>query len=973
MPSKKTSVLSRGGRNNSQKQASKMAMYKSHVTPTKRSHRSTSITGDENKKVNMFIHEGLESGYVLETLILAVIIENRATLEVPDIFRDFIITQKAYTRFNILLQMLYLVRFWSSSLQIGKNKQFCQKYGVYEKKLFNVEKCVLDIWNNLKSEYSLGALRFSENTEDIDKKLLQLIFKIWQSDIYVFRGHLKLGFQSATGDCKVMSDANMSGFIVMFNTQGTKENNTVCNADDDTVNKWVKEGFVSRHLVELQSHVVWSKICVRNIGPKVVESFKTIWRIGKDNISKALRDEFCVLCGKEDPVMEIDEVANTICIFTPQETSTRAQVLVDLTIKMIKEELLGQTLHIEEDLQTRLLEVAVHKGGVTKDVELRPLPTTLFVFTNRKDQTHSWVDFRNEMAVNAKLDMSKFELYSITPDERNQIEPIPGYHLWMKASYTSTEDAMMVYTYTQNYVRSLFKFLPAFTSPISNRYFIDDKVHVDLCWDINSYRAHVTTQRTQDVQRVMQVKVMKIRDNDVKIKLDVRDLHSFYVCGLRADVSCDDIKQACYDMKIHVKDVTIKALNLSQEKRKLLYQRHFDILGDTLKAYGACNFEIVPVKGFGSKFKASLIFKSALDYFQMSDNLENLSVGQCPVQACAGPTAKIVLDTQLYDTLQNGLENKISNLRDKFCTRANIQTKRKSHSTSITINTTSPRLTTSILEDVHNYIRPLTMKLKQENVLFLMSRLGQKKMNKIMEDTNTLLDLNSDKQWLQIFGPKKRTELAKHKIEELMSPKTHGEEVKFLFLSQFDNDKHNITDVVKPIISEFKKPPKVVESSCHGFVIHFPNINNLKKAKQGLDDCFPGQLVYAECGLCFCDIERSFYTTQLCGHSFCRECMDCYVKTACDSTSFPILCPQDGCSTPLVVADIQNLLPNRLQMSPLVRSSVSLFVSRSCGKFRHCVSADCPGIYEVTNLFKPCLISYFMLIDTRFLIEIIIL
>lgn len=87
------------------------------------------------------------------------------------------------------------------------------------------------------------------------------------------------------------------------------------------------------------------------------------------------------------------------------------------------------------------------------------------------------------------------------------------------------------------------------------------------------------------------------------------------------------------------------------------------------------------------------------------------------------------------------------------------------------------------------------------------------------------------------------------------------------------------------------------------------------------------------------------FTLENCGHKFCYECLQMYIKTVLkDLTLYPIKCPH--CQVKVFICDLNALL-NEKDWNDIVKVSINCFVYRNPDKYTFCYTPRCPQINQI--------------------------
>lgn len=102
------------------------------------------------------------------------------------------------------------------------------------------------------------------------------------------------------------------------------------------------------------------------------------------------------------------------------------------------------------------------------------------------------------------------------------------------------------------------------------------------------------------------------------------------------------------------------------------------------------------------------------------------------------------------------------------------------------------------------------------------------------------------------------------------------------------------------------------------------------------------------CPICFG--EPSSALRLQCGHTWCRECVAHYLRSAADRRSFPVKClgNEGRCAIKIPIAVAKEVL-SRQEVMSLVESAFHSHIQSRPKEYRFCPSPDCPQVYRTTS------------------------
>uniref|UniRef100_A0A915CFB2 RBR-type E3 ubiquitin transferase n=1 Tax=Parascaris univalens TaxID=6257 RepID=A0A915CFB2_PARUN len=110
-----------------------------------------------------------------------------------------------------------------------------------------------------------------------------------------------------------------------------------------------------------------------------------------------------------------------------------------------------------------------------------------------------------------------------------------------------------------------------------------------------------------------------------------------------------------------------------------------------------------------------------------------------------------------------------------------------------------------------------------------------------------------------------------------------------------------------------------------------------------------------ECVICLNRASPEAYCLEACGHYACLVCLNQQLVSAFANCNLPIECV--SCGQPFVWKDFEALLMDSYanyakdikRIEPLISTALTVFMNSNLDKYRHCITPDCRGVYEITD------------------------
>ncbi len=112
------------------------------------------------------------------------------------------------------------------------------------------------------------------------------------------------------------------------------------------------------------------------------------------------------------------------------------------------------------------------------------------------------------------------------------------------------------------------------------------------------------------------------------------------------------------------------------------------------------------------------------------------------------------------------------------------------------------------------------------------------------------------------------------------------------------------------------------------------------------------------CVVCYTSLLDQPYITEVCGHTYCMDCLNTQVTTAVKNNIWPLECAE--CCTPFTIADIRNIIGTYRQTTAqrLLKSSLAHFMSGRTDRYRYCPKQNCEGVYVLDPSRNVTLCSF---------------
>ncbi len=104
------------------------------------------------------------------------------------------------------------------------------------------------------------------------------------------------------------------------------------------------------------------------------------------------------------------------------------------------------------------------------------------------------------------------------------------------------------------------------------------------------------------------------------------------------------------------------------------------------------------------------------------------------------------------------------------------------------------------------------------------------------------------------------------------------------------------------------------------------------------------------CVACLSTTDTEAFILDICGHVYCKACIQVQIDIAIKDRTFPIFCAAENCEMPICLSDIKLILCSTTRgMDAFIQAAVGLLVTRTQERYRFCPIPDCRMIYYIDN------------------------
>ncbi|XP_067943753.1 uncharacterized protein [Watersipora subatra] len=228
-------------------------------------------------------------------------------------------------------------------------------------------------------------------------------------------------------------------------------------------------------------------------------------------------------------------------------------------------------------------------------------------------------------------------------------------------------------------------------------------------------------------------------------------------------------------------------------------------------------------------------------------------------------------------------------------------------------------------------------------------------LKKVMDQTGVLIEKDARQDRLNLYGGLSNTVTAQGALIEfleILGSKNHLESVfplkgggkppglMKLLLRKYKVDLHELNAIEGSVSVRLDLRKHEIQYLGTSDAYHAIQAELDKLEKEAVDR--NRSRVETQCPVCLDEVEEDKVQLSLCGHHYCKECFNDWMKSTIKNKSFPLCCTAEDCNEFLCIDDISIT-------NDVINASVESFVARN-KEYEFCPTPDCPNIYHATEI-----------------------
>lgn len=915
-------------------------------------------------KFGAFVFDAIEQGLGIEAIVLSACCAASGTL----FYRFGTIAEKAKAdklkvRFchegGDLLTMLNVYREWHTEPETSKG-QWCLNNSINGKAIRGIRDTVNEVLTVLRKDLGRKPKFELKAPTLVDDKLQKLLFRAFSRNLCHFSGNEKAGYIVANKFNQVQifpasslkSLGLLPDWLVLEQVLNTSRDYAinVTPVRTEWIEQAIKEKWIHIDLERILSQRV-EQVALLEVGEQVFKDF-----VG--NRYSKLRNLEESIATSDDPVtIEASKQCGEIVIYARRSTKSEIPTIVTNNVEALRHKMRMDKR--EEFLSSTNSGVRVEIGAGLEvvDVLMADEYRTIFVTgipTFIEDKTEE--EMKERFRRYGKI--VKAEKFVKSKNKNN----------WGKITFERREDA-------ENAVRKVKDDLDISARPSIG--FKSADVHIfrtKLEWCRRPSRGFgfIAFSDPMNAMRAIVTPIV-VAGNVVRIKPSKNGSSEVHVANLTRYVNEDVLRQSVSDaLGLEPNDfnkVTVirERVTTSSEMMGIFGQRIRRQVEPHVKE-GSYNLDLRHPKDADFTFLAFVSFSkpeegmaacSAIDHkFVMNNETVTMK-----------PDLKtsVMLQKSTYQRYSENLETLIERLN---VTEPITIQQRELRNGNVVFNLHSDSVETiiKVKGDILSATRGLVVDVEtNDDVNKLFTWDGKRFLNSVKEETDTNIVFDERILSISIHGEEAMQNKAVGMIEEYLKDLKDGKSrmvvlkgedkppglMKELMIRyDFDLSKLQIEADLKTVDLNHRSHSVQLVGEEQSIEKAMGLIDNIIKTMwEKRANAKPMTETSRDCVVCLCPIdEGELYRVEICGHAYCKDCVQLQFKSAVRNNMFPLTCSQDGCNEPWSMKDITSVaLKTAVPFSVLVKKATSSFVAQNKTAYRYCPTADCPLIYRITD------------------------
>lgn len=914
----------------------------------------------ENSAHLTFVGECLKQGLVLEGLVIEyTIIHNNPMIfnadkvsgNADDLLKKMTFIHPHGDHFTIL----NLAREWMRQVVKKNVKAWCETAGIIQEELTNMENYLERRRKEMKISPKLFT--FSLDTEKADAELKRILVELNKDGLCVFRGHPDLGYWS----------------VSKWRTLHLHHNSLLR-----------KLGSYGKHILVLHDitmgDVIYNALVLDKTEGESIMSDKfgsyydilnemTVEATDLEIPSRIIRDELHQRFGMQyegSMKQRVMDICNDTKVFLSKKDTGFKLFSSPNHTKNIRSLLQEECKVIKSELSSRLYELPYPEIGS----HCRALVSSGDVIEKVLLPHH----YRGVLIRETSPDTLKLEHVMDTMSKYGEVDSIKRQNdedrradgKWGIVTFKKPESVQEVLANYAKCENMLVELAPLYENQQSQKYSLDRMIHVKASYcrrPLLSGKASVNFRARKDFSKALRTKEFLVKGRKI-FGLKAGPNETFTMEGLHILTDEADIISGLETVGLTPNDVILhrekpfECLAGELEKFKAGLTKVLDKVTDLRKV----NVQVIKAEKEDLFLQADITFDDQRTANSALENLNKTKFHGQPLNILYAEgsrkegAARVTISYDLYNVVQSDLEILLKKSKQKQKVDVTITSSAKGM--DLTLGKDSPpHIIDLFLRGLEDIISPTTVVLKRKNLRYLTMGKGNAMLDAVQTKAKCLIDMVDNS--VHIYGsPTAKSEGVKM-FKAFLVEKSYW----YKFLSG-DNDSNSLDGVARVVakygsaLAHLVTGEKMFDVRNKAFIFSSPDVDTMQTVLRAFRDCFKSgkEEELQDCSACFCtpDTANDIYTLEICGHSYCTECIQEHVKHALNDHKFPIQCANESCGESICVPELLRLAKTTFKdgFEYLSKLTIDDYVAKHVDEWTYCFKPNCHGIAFKDNRFE---------------------
>jgi ATP-dependent RNA helicase DHX8/PRP22 len=866
------------------------------------------------------------------------------------------------------LTSLNCYKEWSL-LKVDKRNKWCVKNFVNAKSMRTIEETIKDITHILSQKFTILLPR-EIDLSAAEVKLPKILFTAFCDNVAVYLGHERVGYMpvQAPGNCLMMFPGSalvhynlVPKYIIYEKSLRISQNFLLQTMPVEE--EWIEEALANGRidgdaLSNLKQEYTVTPLSIP-VGKRAYD------RVIRRNC-KSITDDLTNAADCKPLYIAMKPELSTIVVFTNESVHKKIQSCLDRKLSKIREELIKQ-LSPENGITCSKddVRITLRAGGEVENVIMPYHYKRVVLKSNLTDTT-----WKNEVLEELS------EYGEISSDYLQVFAKTSHLHVTFKTHEAASKAVELYQTKLPEFVSYIRSDLPSQPrkGPTESNTFT-----LQLEWTRRQRRGFgfLIFESEDDAQvalDILQEAEMVDFDFQFDFQTSKKNSNEIFVGDIPSTVSEIELEELCYellqedgeDIDFEVKCPLDKPFQTTLDDLNVFKQELHYVLG---RFSHSDNYilNLPPPQDYHSKFRAYIEFTEHKEGHKVWRKLVKhpIHVDGNLVEAQITLSSTIRCSRNIYKVLQKPIESLQSRLKSEFGDSLTISIKTdKVKNAFIDVSAKETDAFTTAKDAISNLNSPQIIPIQHTYAQqYLSSRMCKENIAKIQNDSSTYLYINSANMTIDIYGEEDSKSKAASMLEEqlkvfnedyykveeinLRGPDQPPGLMKHL-ISVFGSDLNGITSLTGVLTVSLNPQRQILTllAKCEPIEYVVRKLQDYNPKAVVVSKSSTSTIDAQECCVCMCEIDdiRDVFVMEYCCHMYHRECIEVQIST--NSIKIPLLCAAEGCSSPFVWQDFENLFKRTdLTVEMLIDVSLKAYLPANRDKARTCPTPDCKMIY----------------------------